>query len=361
MEPDDAADVVEELGEEEAEELLSEMEPSDAYQVRELLSYPPDTAGGRMTPEFVSISPDLTIAVAMRLIRAKAPDAETIYYVYVTDRRGQLLGVVSLRELVVADPQRTIGQVMRRQVIRLPATADQEEAARLLMEHNFLALPVVDDDGRLLGVITSDDVADVLEEEATEDIERLGGSQPLDAPYMSASLLELFRKRLPWLMVLFLAGTYTSFVLQLFSDTLDQAVALAFFIPLLIGSGGNVGSQIVTTVVRAMAVGDVMLGDVWRVLRRELLVGVTIGLFLAAAMFVRAETMRVDLQISTVVALSAVFIVVWAAAIAAVLPLLLRRVGVDPAVVSAPFITTLVDGTGLFIYLSLARVALGLD
>lgn len=360
MEPDDATDVVEELREEEAEELLSQMEPSDADEIRELLSYPPDTAGGRMTPEFVSISPDVTVSASMRLIRAKAPDAETIYYVYVTDRRGHLLGVVSLRDLVVAEPQRTIGQVMRRQVIRLPATADQEEAARLLMEHDFLALPVVDDDGRLLGVITSDDVADVLEEEATEDIERLGGSQPLGEPYLSASLTGLLRKRVPWLMVLFLAGTYTSAVLQLFSDTLEQVVALTFFIPLLIGTGGNVGSQIVTTVVRAMAVGDVGFVDVWRVLRREIVVGLSIGLIMAVAIFLRAETLSVDLQISSVVALAAVFIVVWAAGVAAVLPLVLRRLGVDPAVVSAPLITTLVDGTGLFIYLTLARLALGL-
>jgi len=360
MEPDDAADVVDELHEAEAEALLAEMETADAAGIRELLIYPPDTAGGRMTPEFVSISPDITVAAAMRLIRAKAPDAETIYYVYVTDRPGHLLGVVSLRDLVIAEPQNTIGQVMRRQVIRLPASADQEEAARLLMEHNFLALPVVDDDGRLLGVITSDDVADVLEEEATEDIERLGGSEPLGEPYLSASLFELWRKRIPWLMVLFLAGTYTSAVLQLFSDTLDQVVALTFFIPLLIGTGGNVGSQIVTTVVRAMALGDVAFHDVWRVLRREILVGIIIGLIMAAAMFVRAETMHVPFPISSVVSMAAVFIVVWAAAVAAVLPLLLRRVGVDPAVVSAPFITTLVDGTGLFIYLSLARWVLGL-
>jgi magnesium transporter len=360
MEPDDAADVVEELREAEAEALLAEMETSDAAGIRELLTYPPDTAGGRMTPEFVSISPDVTVAAAMRLIRAQAPNAETIYYVYVTDRRGHLLGVVSLRDLVIAEPQSTIGQVMRRQVIRLPADADQEEAARLLMEHNFLALPVVDDDGRLLGVITSDDVADVLEEEATEDIERLGGSQPLGEPYLSASLFELLRKRVPWLLVLFLAGTYTSAVLQLFSDTLDQVVALTFFIPLLIGTGGNVGSQIVTTVVRAMAIGDVSLPDVWRVLRREIIVGLSIGLFMAVAMFLRAETMRVELRISSVVAMAAVFIVVWAAGVAAVLPLLLRRLGVDPAVVSAPFITTLVDGTGLFIYLTLARFALNL-
>ena len=361
MEPDDAADVVEELREEEAEELLSQMQPSEAEELRELLSYPPDTAGGRMTPEFVSISPDVTVAAAMRLIRAKAPDAETIYYVYVTDRRGHLLGVVSLRDLVIAEPQHTIGQVMRRQVIRLPATADQEEAARLLMDHDFLALPVVDDDGRLLGVITSDDVADVLEEEATEDIERLGGSQPLGEPYLRASLRGLFGKRVVWLIALFMAGTLTSAVLHSFSDTLERVVALTFFIPLLIGTGGNVGSQIVTTVVRALALGDVGFGDTWRVLRRELLVGMSIAVVMAVAMFIRAQTMGMEMNITLAVSLAAIFIVVWSAFVAAVLPLVLARVGMDPAVVSAPLIITLVDASGLVMYLNIARLVLGLD
>lgn len=359
MDPDDATDIVEELEEAEAEGILAEMRSSDATEIRELLTYPPDTAGGRMTPEFVCLSPSLTVAAAMRLFRAQAPDAETIYYVYVTDRQDHLLGVVSLRELIIADPQQLIESVMRRQVIRVPASADQEETARLLTEHNFLALPVVDEDGRLLGVVTVDDVADVLEEEATEDIERLGGSQPLDTPYLSASLGELFRKRIVWLLALFVAGIATSAVLQGFSEVLSGAVALTFFIPLLIGTGGNVGSQIVTTVVRAMAVGDVDFADLWRVLRREILVSLGIGAVMGAAIFLRAETMAVEITIAVAVALSAVIIVAWAACVAAVLPLLLRRLGVDPAVVSAPFVTTLVDGSGLVIYLIIARLMLG--
>lgn len=360
MEPDDATDIVEGLQRAEAEGILAEMGAAEAEEIRELLTYPPHTAGGRMTPQFVSISPNLTVAVAMRLIRAKAPHAETIYYVYVTDRQEQLLGVVSLRELVVADPQQLIGDVMRRQVIRVPANADQEEAARLLREHNLLAIPVVEGLGRLVGVVTADDVAEVLEEEATEDIERLGGSQPLDEPYLRASPIQLFRKRVGWLMVLFLAGTYTSAVLQVFSDTLTQVVALTFFVPLLIGTGGNVGSQIVTTVVRAMAVGDVGFPDLGRILRREVAIGLTLGVVMAVAMFVRSQTMAVDPVVGLAVAAAAIVIVVWSASVAAVLPLVIRRFGVDPAVVSAPFITTLVDGTGLFLYLSIARLMLGL-
>lgn len=360
MEPDDAADVVEELRQAEAEGILAEMRSPEAAEIRELMSYPPETAGGRMTPEFVAISSNIAVAAAMRLIRAQAPDAETIYYIYVTDPRDHLLGVVSLRDLVMADPQKRIVEIMRRQVIRVPAEADQEEAARLLLEHNFLALPVVDKDGRLVGVITADDVADVLVEEATEDIERLGGSQPLGEPYLQASLLGLFRKRVPWLLGLFVAGTATSIVLQGFSDTLAQVVALTFFIPLLIGTGGNAGSQIVTTVVRAMALGDVRFGDAWRVIRRELVVGLSLGVVLAIAMLVRAETMGVDPRVVMVVTLAAFLIVLWATFVAAILPLVIYRLGIDPAVASTPLIITLVDATGLVLYLVLARIVLGL-
>jgi magnesium transporter len=360
MEPDDAVDVVEELGDRDAADILAEMEVDEADEIRDLMAYPSDTAGGRMTPEYVAISPSLTVAVAMRQIRAQAPDAEQIYYIYVIDRADRLMGVVSLRDLVMADPQRRIGEVMRHQVIRVPAEVDQEAAARLLLDHDFLALPVVASDGRLLGVLTADDLADVLEEEATEDIERLGGSEPLDEPYLRAPLAQLFRKRVVWLMVLFLAGTYTTAVLQTFADTLDKAVALAFFIPLLIGTGGNVGSQIVTTVVRAMAVGDVSMGDLWHVWRREIVVSLCVGLVMGSAMFVRALTMGVDFHVGVIVAAAALIIVGWSASIAAILPLVLRRFHVDPAVVSAPLITTLVDGTGLFLYLTIARVVLGI-
>ncbi len=360
MEPDDATDIVEELDESDASHILSAMETAEAQEIRELLAYPSETAGGRMTPEFVAIGPDLTVAAALRLIRAAAPSAEQIYAVYVTDRENHLIGVVSLRDLVLADPLQRVGAIMRRQVIRVPADADQERAAGLLMDHDLIALPVVDEEGRLIGMLTADDLADVIEEEATEDIERLGGSEPLGEPYLSMPPLQLFRKRIIWLMALFLAGTYTSAVLQIFSDTLAQVVALTFFIPLLIGTGGNVGSQIVTTLVRAMAVGDVQISDVWRVLRRELVVGLCLGTVMATAMFVRAETMAIALNVGLTVSLAAIFIVLWSASVAAILPMLLHRVGIDPAVVSAPLITTLVDGTGLFIYLTIARAVLGI-
>lgn len=359
MGPDEATDVVEELREQEAEDILAEMEGADAAEIRELMQYPPETAGGHMTPDFISIPPEATVASALRLIRAQAADAETVYYTYVTDRAGRLVGIVSLRTLVLSEPQQRIGDIMRRQVIHIPASTDQEQAARLLMEHDFIALPVVDDQGRLLGLVTADDMADVIQEEATEDIERLGGSEPLDEPYLRTSLAKLFQKRVPWLLTLFVAGTFTSWVLQSFEETLNLVVALAFFVPLLIGTGGNVGSQIVTTVVRALALGQVSYGDVLRVLGRELVLATAVGAVMATAMLLRAETMNVNQSIVVIVTLSALGIVLWSAVLASVLPLLLMRFRIDPAVASAPMIITLIDGSGLFLYLMLARAILG--
>lgn len=359
MDPDDATDVFEELEEGEAERILAEMTGPEAQEIRGLLTYPPHTAGGRMTPRFTAIPPDITVAVAMRLVRTQAPDAETVYYTYVTDHANHLVGVVSLRELVLADPQQKIEALMRAQVIHVPAEADQEDVARLLMEHNLLAVPVVDGEERLLGVITADDVADVLQEEATEDIERLGGSQPLGEPYLQASILLLFRKRIVWLLLLFVGALQTSTILQAFSDELARFVALSFYIPLLVSTGGNAGSQVVTTVIRAMAVGEVRFADAWPVLRREVLTGLLVGAVMAVATFTRAETMRVGRDVAIAAGLAAMAIVVWSTAVAALLPIGLRRLGLDPAVMSAPLIATLVDGTGLLIYLLIARTILG--
>ncbi len=360
MSPDDATDVVEELAPEVAESLLREMPPTEAEEVRELMVYPPDTAGGRMTPHFVALRPEMTADEAIQLLRAKAEEAETIYYAYVTDAAGHLLGVMSLRKLVLAPPTARVGDLMDRAVVSVRADADQEEAARLLNEYHFLALPVVDEQNRLLGIITVDDVAHVLEEEVTEDIARLGGSEPLEQHYLHASVLTLARKRVGWLLVLFLAEAYTGTVLRHFEDELQRVVQLAFFIPLLIGTGGNMGSQTVTTLVRAMAIGQVTFNDLFRVWVKEVATGLLLGLVMGLASFLRALTLQVDFHVGLVVAVAAALICLWAATVAAVLPLLLRRLGIDPAVVSAPFISTLVDGTGLFMYFTVARLMLGL-
>lgn len=359
MDPDDAADVVEEMRDEDAAAILIEMEAPHAAELRELLAYPPESAAGHMTGAVVTVSPDLSVEQALVAIRRVAQEAETIYYVYVTDNADKLLGVLSLRDLVLAAPNAPITQITRRDLVKVRADADQEVAARMLTERGLLALPVVDADNTLLGIITADDVADVLVEEASEDIARLGGSEPLDEPYMRSSVWALARKRIPWLLLLFLGGALTSNVLHYFQETLDTVVALTLFIPLLIGTGGNVGSQTVSLLVRAMGVGEVQFRDVGRVLVKELSVGLMIGAIMAAAGFVRALTLGEGYEIAITVAFAAAFIVLWAAMVSAVLPLVIRRVGVDPAVVSAPLITTVVDATGLFLYLSVARLLLG--
>src|SRR5829696_4814727 len=255
MDPDDAADVMGELRPHEAEAILDEMEHEEAYDVRQLLNYPPESAAGIMTPDFVAVAPYLTADEALAQLGRVAEEAETIYYVYVTDpQTGKLQGVLSLRNLVLSPRWKLVSQLMNVGVTRIHADADQETAARLLDKNSYLALPVVDEHDRLLGIITADDAAEVLLEEAGEDIERLGGSQPLEEPYLRASVLHLFRKRVLWLLVLFAAEAYTGTVLRHFEQTLSEMVSLAYFIPLLIGSGGNVGSQTVTTIVRALGV-----------------------------------------------------------------------------------------------------------
>src|ERR687896_389813 len=257
IDPDDATDIVAELPSADREQILEAMEPDEAAEIRELSAYPPDTAGGRMTPAFVAISPDVRADDAIVLLRRVAEEAETIYYVYVIDAEEHLLGVLSLHNLVLTRPQTPVSAVMVADPLRVRADADQETAANLLVDKNLLALPVVDDQDHLLGIITQDDVADVLEEETTEDFERIGGSQPLDVPYRFASAGLLVKRRIGWLLILFVAGLLTSQVLEHYSERLQGVPALIPYIPLIIGIGGNVGSQTVTTLVRAIGVGEV--------------------------------------------------------------------------------------------------------
>lgn len=360
MAPDDAADVFAELEPEEAGRILVAMEPLEAQELQELLSYPPDTAGGRMTPAYVALSPEVRVDQAIVALRQLAQAAETIYYVYVTDEEGHLLGVVSMRDLVLSPPGRTVGEVMETDLVRVAATADQEEAARMLIEEGLLAIPVVDEENRLLGIITVDDVADILEREATEDIERLGGSQPLEVPYMRASPLLLWRKRVGWLLLLFVGSAYTVSVTNHYQALIDQVTALALFIPLLIGTGGNAGSQVVTTLVRAIALEGIGLRDIPRILPKEMVTALMLGLVMAVVAFGRAEIEGLGSDLSLAVACAIFAIVLWAVTVASVLPPVLKRLRIDPAVVSAPLIATLVDGTGLIIYFNVARLILGL-
>lgn len=358
MAPDDAADVYAELEAGEAEQILVAMEPAEAAEILELAAYPPDTAGGIMTPAFIAIDPEMRAEQAIQALRLVAKQAETIYYVYVLDPEEHLLGVLSLHALVLAQPETPVRSLMIADVFRVRADADQEVAARILTDHNLLALPVVDDENRLLGIITEDDVADVLEEEATEDIARLGGSQPLETTYRLAPVALLVRRRIVWLLMLFLAEAYTGTVLRHYQGETEKVVALSFFVPLLIGTGGNVGSQTVTTIVRAMALGEVQMRDIRWVFIKEFSVAAVIGVTMAAVAFGRASLLHVGGDVALVVAVTILSICVWSATVAAVLPLVLKKLRIDPAVVSAPLITTLVDGTGLVIYFTVAKMVL---
>ena len=360
MDPDDAADVVEALPDEAVAEILVRMKPEDAAEIRQLSGYDPDTAGGIMTPEYVAVARDATTAQAIAAIRRLVDEAETVNYVYVVDDQRHLLGVLSLYRLLLSPDDTPVERLMAPSTVRVKASADQETAARILTDRNLLAVPVVDDEDHLLGIITEDDVADVIEEEATEDIERLGGSQPLNVPYRLASVPLLVRKRVGWLLLLFFAEGYTGTVLQNFEGELKAVVALSFFIPLLIGTGGNIGSQTVTLVVRAMALGEVAMRDIGWLVFKELRVGLAIGVFMAAVGVAQALVLHVSNDIAFVVALTLMSICIWSATVASALPLVLRRLGVDPAVVSAPLISTLVDGTGLIIYFEIARLWLRL-
>jgi magnesium transporter len=355
---DDAAELLSELPPEQAEELISLMEPEEALEVTDLLRYHEDTAGRLMTEKVVRIKRRWTVQETLDYLRTTDPETETLAYLYVVDDNDRLVGVVPLRTLVTAFPDAQIRDVMQPDVIYVTVDTDQEEVARLVTQYDFMAIPVVDRRGRLAGVITHDDVVDILQEEFTEDIQRIGGSQPLERSYFSVDIVTMARKRIGWLLLLFITATLTGTVMRLFQDELDRVVALTFFVPLLIGTGGNAGSQTTTTIIRALAVGEVRLRDALRVLAHEFGVGLLLGLGMASVAFLRAITWNTGLPVALAVSLSILSIVLWATSVGSLLPLLVTRLGIDPTVISGPAMSTLVDATGLFIYLGVARLIL---
>jgi magnesium transporter len=312
-----------------------------------------------MTPETVVLHRDLTVGRALEVVRAKGADAETVYTLPVVDDGRRLAGTVQLSDLVVNDDSALIKDCVDVLVPRVRATEPAEDAARLVQEANLVALPVVDSEERFLGLLTFDDALELIEAADSEDIARQSGASPVAGHYVAASVLRLARARSVWLLLLIVAATLTVNVMQVFEATLEQVTALALFVPMLTGTGGNVGSQSATAIVRALAVGEVRVRDLPRVAWKEARVGVLLGLMLAAIALVIGAAL-VGVRIAVVVAVSVVAICTWAAVIGASMPLLARRVGVDPAVVSAPLVSTLVDATGLLIYFSIARMVLGI-
>ncbi|WP_431417542.1 magnesium transporter [Aeromonas dhakensis] len=322
-----------------------------------LLDWPTESVGANMRHEFLAIDDQETVGSAKQLIHDAWDNAQLFQNLYVVNNDKRLLGSISLKSLLIADPQLPVSELMDREVVRINARADQELAARLLIDRDLSTLPV-EDQGKLVGIFHVDDAADILELESTEDAEMQGGSSPLDTPYLQATPWQLWRKRVGWLLILFVAEAYTGTVLRAFEEQLEAAIALAFFIPLLIGTGGNSGTQITTTIVRAMAVGEVSLRNLGTVLKKEISTGLLISAAIALAAWVRAWSLGVGPQIGMVVTLTIIAIVLWSATVASVIPMVLRRFRIDPAVVSAPFIATLVDGTGLIIYFEIAKLLL---
>ncbi|WP_424321648.1 magnesium transporter [Hazenella coriacea] len=341
-----------------AEQMLRLLPEDYRKQINNMMTYPEETAGSLMTVDYISARAHWSGERTIQHIRKVGLEAEIISYIYVTSVRGELVGVVSLKEIILADPKTHLSEIATTDVIAVPADLEQEEVANIMSRYSFVSVPVVDHQHRLIGIITYDDLVDVIQEETTEDFQKLGGSQPLSEPYFKTSVWSLFKKRIVWLLILFIGGAYTANVLEGFQDATEKVVALSFFIPLLIGTGGNTGSQIVTTLVRALGVGEVKFQDMFRVMGKEVLTGCLLGVSLGAIGYIRAVMMGVEVEIGYIVSLSALFIVLWASLVSAILPLLLHRLNIDPAVVSGPLITTLVDGTGLIIYFSIAQMIL---
>jgi magnesium transporter len=366
--PDDAADLVQLHPPDARDALLATLDDITRREVSALLAYAEDAAGGLMNPRFARVRPDVTVDEAIAYLRRQAVDrVETIYYAYVLDPAQRLLGVTSFRDLFAARPAQRVEEVMIRDPVTVRDDMDQEAVSRVFAQHDLLAVPVVDAAGRMQGLVTVDDIVDVVQEEATEDIQRVGGSEALGAPYLEMSLGAMIRKRAGWLSALFIGEMLTATAMARFEDEIARAVVLALFVPLIISSGGNSGSQASTLVIRAMALGEVRVRDWWRVARREVLSGVGLGVILGLLGVTRILLWDVLFHtygahgglIAATVGVSLVGVVLWGCLAGSMLPFALRRAGFDPASASAPFVATLVDVSGLVIYFTVAAVVLG--
>ncbi|ABC83708.1 magnesium transporter [Anaeromyxobacter dehalogenans] len=365
--PDDAADLVQAAEPEERERLLGLLDEQTRRDVRALLAYAEDDAGGLMSPRYARLRPDMTVDEAIIYLRRQAQERlETIYYVYVLDDAQRLLGVVSFRELFAAQPGRRVRDIMRADPVTVRDDQDQEAVSRVFRDTDFMALPVVDAEGHLKGIVTVDDIVDVVEEEATEDIQKIGGMEALGAPYLEVGFTAMVKKRAGWLAALFLGEMLTATAMARYEDEIARAVVLALFVPLIISSGGNSGSQATTLVIRAMALGEVRLRDWWRVMRRELGAGLALGAVLGTIGFLRIVVWQAVrptygehyLLVAATVFCSLIGVVLFGTLAGSLLPFVLRSLKLDPASASAPFVATLVDVTGLVIYFTTATLIL---
>lgn len=361
--PDDTADLIQQFPHDERAQMLALLDITTMREVVALLAYAEDDAGGLMNPRFIRLRPDVSVDVAIRYIRAQSKaKIETIHYVYVLDQEQRLVGAMSFRDLFLAPPDKLVSEIMVTDLITLPEDMDQEEVGRKFSQCGLSTLPVVDIEGKMKGIVTVDDVVEVVEEEATEDIHKLGGTEALDEPYLQINLFRMIRKRAGWLTFLFIGEMLTATAMQFYEKQIEQAIVLALFIPLIISSGGNSGSQATSLVIRAMALQEVRLRDWWRVFVRELIAGLSLGVILGTIGMIRilAWPSRQTLygehfrMVAVTVAAALVGVVLWGSLAGSMLPFVLRRIGFDPATSSAPFVATLVDVTGLVIYFSVA-------
>ncbi len=358
---DERTDIVQHMSQHDRRRILAKVSSEVKTELEHLLQYEAHTAGGIMTTEFVRLDPQITVGEALKHIRSVAREKESIYACYVLEPdTGKLLGSVSLRDLVMAELDQPVSAVMRRKPITVEAREDQESVANKIAKYNLLAVPVLEKDGSVVGFVTVDDVIDVMIEEQTEDILRMAAVQPgaLDKPYFDNPVLRVVRKRIGWLLFLFVAGTLTSKVLHNFEAELAAVVALNFFIPLLIGTGGNAGAQTVMTVIRSLSLGEIGVRHAWKVALREAATGMLIGLLIGAIAFGQALWITGAFSLALTIAVTICAICVWSTTVGSIVPIAAHRLGIDPAVLSAPLITTLVDATGLLIYLTIAKIIL---
>ncbi|MBL7765399.1 MAG: magnesium transporter [Chitinophagaceae bacterium] len=365
--PDDRTDLLSEMPSHAVKEIIRQLNPEERKITLSLLGYPEESVGRLMTPDYIDVEPDWTVEQVLTFIRDYGKRSETIDVIYVTDGNGVLLDDVRIRDFLLVDPKTTkVEDLMDGRFISLNVNDDQKETMSTFQMNNRVALPVVDDKNILLGIVTIDDVLWVAEEEYSEDIQRIGGTEALDEPYLDVTLFKLYKKRIVWLIVLFFGELLTISAMSGFEDQIAKVVMLATFIPLIISSGGNSGSQAATLIIQAMAMDDISVGDWWRILRREIFSGLLLGFTLSILSFgvlslwhlMSPEFGANYLRISAVVACSLIGVVLWGTLMGSMLPLLLKRLGADPAASSTPFVATLVDVTGLMIYFSFALLFL---
>ena len=352
---DDATDLLEEMPASVVKRILANASPETRADINHLLRYPEDSAGSIMTVEYVDLHEDMTVTDAIERIRKKGVDSETINICYVVTKQKILVGTVALRYLLIMKPDEIIGDIMNTNVISIGTMTDQEEAARMFQKYGFTAMPVVDNENRMVGIITIDDVVDILEEEATEDIEKMAAIVPSDKPYPKVGIFETYKNRIPWLLFLMISATFTGAIITGFEDALSSYVVLTAYIPMLMDTGGNAGSQASVSIIRGLSLKEIEFEDLFKIIWKEIRVAVLCGLTLAIANFAKLMLLdRVSFLVAAVICLTLLFVVLIAKLVGCCLPMLASKIGFDPAVMASPFITTIVDALSLLVYFNIA-------